>query len=268
MLNKLLIGGVLSCASIVNAEFFNFPEESTLSKVQQRTLKALFITTATGGIKTLITSFDAEILTHITKNYLKNSDSQSLVDVILHYLLNTDRKEKDLNEILGNQSSIDISLINADNVYKDAIKRENDGLFNGIIRETLSIFKTYILLDTVSDKKQLNEAFNVLWDTISANKAILKLDEDSIQSLTERYPDLKIASLIEKLNNSNGKTICEKIANLLASTIEEKIEETIESHCCGWFQTTFGIVQNAVKTIIPYIPEVLKLTITIITLVK
>ena len=268
MLNKLLFSGALSCASVLNADFFEFPENSKLSKDQQLTLKVLFVKSAVEGVKTLATSFKTGTLTDIVKDYLKVSNSQNLYDIILPYLLNTDRKAKDLSAILDYNSSIDNNLVNAEELYAEAIAGEEDGLFNGIIRETLKTFKKFILLDSENDLDQSEEAFNVLWNTISYNETVLEFNEEFLNKISALYPDLKIPSLLESLNGLKGKNICEKIANLLASTLGEKIDEAVESHCCGCFQTTFGIAKDVVKTVIPYVPEILKLVITIITIVK
>ena len=268
MLNKLLFGGALSCASVLNADFFEFPQESKLSKDQQLTLKVLFVKSAVEGVKTLTTAFETGTLTDIVKDYIKSSNSASLYDIILPYLLNTDRKSKDLNAILTYNTSIDNNLINAEALYSEAIEGEEDGLFNGIIRETLKAFKKYILLDTENDLEQSEEAFNVVWNAISSNEAVLEFNEEFLNKISSIFPDLKVSRLLESLNVLNGRNLCEKIANLLASTLEEKIDEAVQSHCCGCFQTTFGFAKDVVKTVIPYVPEILKLIITIITIVK
>lgn len=265
ILNKLLFGGALSCASVLNAELFQFPENSTLSTDQQLALKALFIKSSVDGIKTLATSFKKGTLADIVKDYLK--ESKSLHDIILPYLLNTQHKNYDLKAVLEyNNAAIDNNLVNADKFYLEAITGENDGLFNGVIRETLKMFKKFILIDKIDDTAQLTEAFDVLWNAVSSNEAVLEFNEELLNKISELYPDLKISSLLESLNNIPGRNICEKIANLLASSLEEKIDEAVSSHCCGCFQTTFGIAKDIAKTIIPYIPEILKLVITIITI--
>lgn len=266
ILNNLLFGGALACASVLNAELFQFPENSTLSKDQQLTLKVLFVKSSVEGIKTLATSFEKGTLTDIVKDYLKQS--KSLHDIILPYLLNNEHKSNDLKAVLEYNAAIDNNLVNADKIYLDAIEGANDGLFNGIIRETLKTFKKFILVDNKDDSHQLTEAFDVLWEAVTSNEAMLEFNEEFLNRISALYPDLKIASLLESLNNANGRNICEKIANLLASSLEEKIDDAVSSHCCGCFQTTFGIAKDIAKTIIPYIPEILKLVITIITVVS
>lgn len=265
ILNKLLFGGALSCASVLNAELFQFQENSSLSKDQQLTLKVLFVKSSVEGIKTLATSFGKGTLADIVKDYLKGSET--LYDIILPYLLNNDHKSNDLKAILEYNTS-DNNLANGEELYLEAIAGENDGLFNGVIRETLKTFKKFILSDATDDTAQLTEAFDVLWKTVSSNEVVLDLNEEFLSKISTLYPNLKISSLIESLNNTNGRNICEKIANLLASNLEEKIDDAVSAHCCGCFQTTFGIAKDITKTVIPYIPEILKLVITIITIVS
>lgn len=264
--NKLLFGGALSCASVLNADLFEFPEKSTLSKDQQLTLKVLFVKTSVEGIKTLSTSFQTGTLTDIVKDYLKQSNN--LYDIILPYLLNVEHKANDLKAVLDYNTAVDNNLANADKVYLAAINGEEDGLFNGIIRETLKTFKKFILVDEEDDTAQLTEAFEVLWKAVSSNETILEFNEEFLNKISALYPDLKIKSLLESLNNVSGKNICEKIANLLASSLEEKIDDAVSSHCCGCFQTTYGIAKDVAKTIFPFIPEIINLVLTIITVVK
>ena len=264
--NKLLFGGALSCASVLNADIFEFPEYSTLSKDQQLTLKVLFVKTSVEGIKTLSTSFQTGTLADIVKDYLKQSNS--LYDIILPYLLNVEHKANDLKAVLDYNTAVDNNLANADKVYLDAIAGEGDGLFNGIIRETLKTFKEFILVDEEDDTAQLMEAFEVLWKAVSSNETFLEFNEEFLNKISALYPDLKIKSLLESLNNVSGKNICEKIANLLASSLEEKIDDAVSSHCCGCFQTTYGIAKDVAKTIFPFIPEIINLVLTIITVVK
>lgn len=123
-------------------------------------------------------------------------------------------------------------------------------------------------MDEEDDTVQLSEAFEVLWNAVASNETILEFNEEFLNKISALYPDLKIKSLLESLNNVSGKNICEKIANLLASSLEEKIDDAVSSHCCGCFQTTYGIAKDVAKTIFPFITEIINLVLTIITVVK
>lgn len=261
-INKIILGCGICCAPIVNADFFTFPKDSTLNETQQRCLKALFITSTTSGTKNLEAEFLQKDFAEHVKSWVK--DGKDLSDLVQRLLLNGSRKEQDLKIILD--ASAD-NLTNTDDAYMAAIQDTNDGLFNGIIRETLKMFKNYIVDDT-DDTGQLQEAFDVVWNgVVNANTSPQDF-KDFLNKILEIHPSSKIAEFATAVMDAPGPNLCAKIANYLGETFTEKVDEVIQSKCCACATSTYKAVTGAIGAILPYISEITKLIIVIVGIVQ
>lgn len=276
-LNKILFGGILFCSSILKADFFEFPQESTLSEEQQNVIKKLFLVNLKDGICSLA---DPNILASIIKAH-KNNKTQTLHNIILDYLIKPEHKSGNFYAIIKNTEDIFKETL------QNTINESKDGLFNCIIIKTLSEFKSTITPRNTICKK-LHESSDVLWNAVASKKSI-NLDMDTLNKILELYPDLNFEELIQELPESlpienllnnfpikkllqnPNKSFCEKIADILASVLEQKIDEGIEQSCCsccsGCCITTLGFAKDIALAIIPYIPAILQVTLAIITAV-
>lgn len=257
--------------SIANAGFFEFKEDSKLSTVQKNMLKVLFVDKAVQGITSMVSTFQTTVLEDIVAEYkdaLLKGNSKTLEDIILDYLLSTSRKKKDLRAILKYDTALSEDVKNADKIFEAAITGEKDGLFNGIIRETIKAFKKCIAEDEVDDKEQLTEAYNVLWDTVVSAWAT-DFSEEIWDDIIEQYPDSKLSGLLDNLRAADGKNACQKIASLLGSVIQKEIEKATEGCCCACCgpccKKTMEITAQSAKVIIDLLPTILKLVVTVMS---
>ena len=278
MLKKLLFGGILFCASILKADFFEFPQDSTLSEDQQKEIKKFFLLYFNEGFCSLT---DPNFLASIIKTY-KDNKMQTLYNIVLDYLIKPLHKDSNFYIILKNN---DVAFTKKS--LQDLIYENNDSIFNCIIIKTLKTFKCSIKQKNMICKK-LNESFDVLWNAVSSKKSI-DLDMNMLNEILKLYPDLNLEDLIQRLPESlpiedllknfpiktllqnPNKSFCEKIADILASILEQKIDEKVDQNCCsgclGCCITTLSFAKDIALAIIPYIPAILKITLAIITAV-
>lgn len=265
-INKMLIGGTLLSAAISQADLFVFKPNSTLDKTQQLSLKVLFFKSAVDSIKNLDTALQSGMLQTMVSQYL--GTSTPLSDIVMNRFLNQDRKESDLNAVLVYNEALEKYTTDpdkADQDYLDALSSEDDALFNSVIRETLKSFKSCISKDEIGDDTQLREAFDVLWNTITDGEVTFDLDEETIDRLSDKLPNIDLRALISEISGIQGRNICEKIAKFFATHVQTLIDSTVESSCCcGCCK---GCWANT-KTVLPYIAELAKSIIVIINLLK
>ena len=270
LLTKCLLGGTLVATSIANAGFFEFKEDSKLSTLQKNMLKVLFVDKCVNGISSMVSTFQTTVLKDIVVEYkdaVLAGGSKSLEDIILSYLLSTSRKKKDLKAILRYDTALSEDLKNAETILQEAITGDRDGLFNGIIRETLKAYKKCIATDDIDDKEQLTEAYNVLWDTVVSAWAT-DFSDEFWDDIVEQYPESKLGSLLTSLRAADGKNACQKIASLLGKIIEDEIEKSTSCccECCGpCCKKTLEITAQSAKVIIDILPTVVKLVVAIMT---
>ena len=256
--------------SIANAGFFEFKEDSKLSALQKNMLKVLFVDKSVQGISSMVSTFQTTVLKDIVVEYkdaVLAGESKKLEDIILSYLLSTSRKKKDLKAILKYDTALSEDLKNADTIFQEAIMGDKDGLFNGIIRETLRSYKKCIDADEIDDKEQLTEAYEVLWDTVVSAWST-DFTGDFWDDIVEQYPNAKLGALLTSLRAADGKNACQKIASLLGKIIEEEIEKTTACccDCCGpCCKKTLEITAQSAKVIIDILPTVIKLVVAIMT---
>ncbi len=272
ILTKCLLGAALVGTSIANAGFFEYKEDSKLSKMQQNTLKIFFVEKSVQGISSLVSTFETGILKDIVQKYkeaLLKGDASSWDDIIASYLLEPSRKEKDLKAILRYSADLTSGFEDAEKIFQDAITKENDGFFNGIIRETLKSYKKCLTDDEIGDEEQLTEAYEVLWDTV-VSAWNCDFSSDIWDKIAERYPEAKLGNLLTLLREADGRNTCEKIAYLLGSAIDAQMEKA--NGCCGGCgpccKKTYDITRKAVADIIQVLPTIVQLVVTIISAVK
>ena len=269
-LTKCLLGATLLATSFANAGFFEFKEDSKLSTLQKNMLKVLFVDKAVQGISGMVSTFQTNVLKDIVVEYndaLLARESKSLENIILSYLLETSRKKKDLRAILKYDTALAEDLKNADTIFSEAINGDKDGLFNGIIRETLKAYKKCIETDDVDDKEQLTEAYDVLWDTVVSAWSC-DFSGEFWDDIVEQYPDAKLGGLLASLRAADGKNACEKIASLLGKIIEEEIEKSTACccACCGpCCKKTLEITAKSMKVIIDILPTIVQLVVAVMT---
>ena len=270
LLIKCLLGGALVATTIAHAGFFEFKEDSKLSTLQKNMLKVLFVDKCVNGISSMVSTFQTTVLKDIVVEYkdaVLAGGSKSLEDIILSYLLSTSRKKKDLKAILRYDTALSEDLKNAETILQEAITGDRDGLFNGIIRETLKAYKKCIATDDIDDKEQLTEAYNVLWDTVVSAWAT-DFSDEFWDDIVEQYPESKLGSLLTSLRAADGKNACQKIASLLGKIIEDEIEKSTSCccECCGpCCKKTLEITAQSAKVIIDILPTVVKLVVAIMT---
>ena len=275
---KLLFGGILFCFSFLKADFFEFPQESTLSEEQQNEIKKLFLVNLKEGICSLA---EANTLASVIKAY-KNNKTQTLYNIVLDYLIKPSHKDSNFYTMLKCNNDI-----YTEGTLHDIIKESKDGLFNCIIIKTLRTFKSTITKKNMIGKK-LHESFDVLWNAVSSKKSI-DLDTNTLNKILELYPDLNLEDFIQTLPEylpiedllknfpiktllqKSDKSFCEKIADILTSILKQKIDEGVDQRCCsgcfGCCITTLGFAKDIALAIIPYIPAILQVTLAIITAV-
>lgn len=270
-LKKCILGTTLAATSVAYAGFFEFKEDSKLAPIQQNTLKVLFVDKAVRSISSMVSSFETGgVLTDIILEYkdaLLGGEDTSLEDIILPYLLETSRQEKDRNAILEYNANLADDIKNAEKVFKEAITGEKDGLFNGIIRETLKAYKRCIAVDDIDDKEQLTEAYDVLWDTV-VSAWTCDFKGEFWDDLVDQYPEAKLGGLLAKLREADGKNACQKIASVLGNVIKEELEKSADCCCEGCkpcCKKTLEITSEAAKTIIKLLPTITQLVIAIMT---
>lgn len=271
ILKQCLWGTTLAATSVAYAGFFEFKEDSKLAPIQQNTLKVLFVDKAVRGISSMVSSFEtggvlADIILEYKDALLSGKDT-SLEDIILPYLFETSRKKRDLKAILKYDADLADDIKNAETVFQEAITGDKDGLFNGIIRETLKAYKKCITVDDVDDKEQLTEAYNVLWDTV-VNAWTCDFSGEFWDELVCQYPEAKLGSLLAKLREADGKNACQKIASVLGNVIKEELEKSADCCCEGCkpcCQKTLEITAEATKTIIKLLPTITQLVVAIMT---
>ena len=266
ILNKMLIGGTLLSAAVSQADLFVFESDSTLNETQQLSLKVLFFKSAVDSIKNLDTALQSGMLQTMISQYI--GTSKPLSDIVMSYFLNQDRKERDLNAVLTYNEAVEKYTTDPDKAnqaYQDALSSKDDALFNSVIRETLKSFKSCISLDEISDDTQLKEAFNVLWKAITDGEVTFDLDEETINHLSEKLPNIDIRALISEISDIQGKNICEKIAKYFAAHVHALIDNTVEASCCC---ACFKECWTDTKAILPYIANLAKSIIVIINLLK
>ena len=256
--------------TIANAGFFEFQKDSKLSTLQKNMLKVLFVDKAVQGISSMVSTFQTTVLKDIVVEYkdaLLAGGSTTLEDIILSYLLETSRKKKDLRAILKYDTALAEDLKNADSILQEAITGEKDGLFNGIIRETLKAYKKCIATDEIDDKEQLTEAFEVLWDTVVSTWTT-DFSEEFWDDIIDQYPNAKLKTLLNSLRAADGKNACQKIANLLGKIIEAEIEKSMDCccDCCGpCCKKTMEITEKSAKVIIDILPTIVQVVVAIMT---
>lgn len=263
-ISKIVIGGFLTSMPLSQADLFVFPELSTLTPLQQTSLKVLCIKSGVDGVKTLFNEFQKDTLKKAVNLWMKSSFSLS--QVFMTYLFNESRKENDWEAVLAYNDAVEQKLPNPEKIYKEALKSENDGLFNGIIRETLKSFKQCILLDSIEDSAQLEEAFNVLWNCLTDANGTFDVDPETVEKVKSQFPDFDIAGTFKSVSEASGKNLCEKIANFLETAIKNAIQQgTQDGNCCC---ECLGKTCNCIKASLPYVAEVGKITIAIIAALK
>ena len=271
ILKQCLWGTTLAATSVAYAGFFEFKEDSKLAPIQQNTLKVLFVDKAVRGISSMVSSFETGgVLADIILEYkdARSSDEDaSLEDIILPYLLETSRKNKDLEAILKYDANLADDIKNAEKVFQEAITGNKDGLFNGIIRETLKAYKKCIKVDGVDDKEQLTEAYAVLWDTV-VNAWTCDFSGEFWDNLVDQYPEAKLGGLLTKLREADGKNACQKIASVLGNVIKEELEKSADcccESCKPCCKKTLEITTEATKIIIKLLPTITQLVVAIMT---
>ena len=220
---KVLLAGAL-CASVssVRADWITFPTPSTFSATEQKMLKATFL-------QSLVQKFFylPQILSEMSKD--KKIDLSS--DSISSCLLCKDRKQEDREEIISLMGSniIQSSFKKTDSVKKvcsQSAADSNDGIVNSVIRDTLKTYAATISME------QLEEAFEVLWSSVTSPFDLSTITDDIIEPFLEDYPDIK--THLQGIASAPGNNLCEKLAYYLANSFCNYIEELMEeSACCA-----------------------------------
>jgi hypothetical protein len=252
--NVLFCGTMLGALSKVHAGWFTFPEPSSLSIEQQRALTCTymrhFISKFSGFSQALTGSLLGQFQAQCGQNV-------TLGDVFYRYLLHKERKQENLEDILSAANTdIVMLLFRASNVRTGNLQtaaRLSDGLVNVAICETVKSFTAIWL------PEQLEEAFEVLWNSLAEPNEWTSIPDDVIAEVLSEYPSIE--HHCRNLALAKGDNLCEKVANYLAILLTSHINEQIENNCCCLcIKTCYSISTDFIIPVAMGILKVIELT--------
>ncbi|MDR2396683.1 MAG: hypothetical protein LBD69_02430 [Puniceicoccales bacterium] len=254
--NVLFCVTMLGALSRVHAGWFTFPEPSSLSMEQQRVLMRTYI-------RHFISKF-SDFSQALTGNLLGQLQAQcgqsiTLGDVFYRYLLHKERKQENWENVLSAANTdIVMLLFREPNVRTNdlqAVTQLNDGLVNVAICKTVKSFAA------IWSQEQLEEAFEVLWNSLAEPNEWIFIPDDVIAGVLNEYPDIE--HHCRNLALAKGDNLCEKVANYLAILLTSYINEQIENNCCCLcMKTCWSISRDFIIPVAMGILKVIELTAT------
>ncbi|MDR2768989.1 MAG: hypothetical protein LBB19_00300 [Puniceicoccales bacterium] len=138
----------------------------------------------------------------------------TLGDVLYGCLLHRERKQENLEDVLS-AANADIVMLRfrAPNVSVSGLQAaipSNDGLVNVAICKTVKSFAA------IGSQEQLEEAFEVLWNSLAEPNKWISIPDDVIAGALNEYPDIE--HHCRNLALAKGDNLCEKVLKVIELT--------------------------------------------------
>lgn len=247
------------CTALVRGDLFNFPEGSLLNQQQQEDVRKVFMDTMLDASRAFIAYLQDPTFNKMIKTSLGNSEV--LKTMLLERFFKHSKKKDDKKVIVDL-----LGVISQREDFSTIVGDRNDGLFNGIIRETIREFAGKCL--SVEDNKEevLKEVFKVLWEGVTNKELICNVDVNFINAVRETIGGVgfgMVSSAYEIFNSTPGD-FCDKIATVVSNVLCLEFDSAVESNCCcGCLQTTWSITKKAFKKVLPVLPTLIQVALLI-----
>jgi len=247
------------CTTLVRGDLFNFPERSLLNEQQQEDIRKIFMDTMLDASRAFIVYLQNPEFNKMIKTSLGNSEV--LKTMLLERFFKHSKKKDDkkvLEDLIG--------MITQKEDFSTIVGDRNDGLFNGIIRETIREFAGKYLSEVDNKEEILKEIFKVLWEGITNKELICNVDINFINAVRETIGGVgfEMVSSVYEIFNSTSGDFCDKIATVVSNVLCSEFDSVIESNCCcGCLQTTWSITKKAFKKVLPVLPTLIQVALLI-----
>ncbi|MDR2396682.1 MAG: hypothetical protein LBD69_02425 [Puniceicoccales bacterium] len=205
--HTLFFGIMFGLFPKVHAGWFTFPEELSLTKEQQRTLKGVFFSSLAGKLH----AFSEELNGHTLQQLQAQSPDLTLDEILYRHLWCWDRKQIDLDSIF----SAEVYNSDAEVDGLQAFVQPGDGLINGVIRETLKRFvKAW-------SQEQMEEVFEVFYTHVTEFNDWMSISEDEVitdVALWGHHADLH--THFHRFKQAEGDHLCLKLAHYLTNGLK------------------------------------------------
>ncbi len=255
---KFIVLGSMLYASLLRADLFNFRHDSLLNEEQQVAIKTIFMEKMLEGGVAFVEYLKDSSYNTIIKAFLNNQEE--LKKVLLGRIFVKEGKQSDKryikNFILDTTKEEDFLFILKENM--------TDGLFNGIIRETIRVFIADHMGAYENKGEIIEEVFNVLWKGITNKSLMCSIDYSFVNSIYKECGYKLESSIICQTINVFQVTqgcFCDKVATALAHLLYVEYNSVVEniSSCCACLRTTGTIF----KKIFPVLSTVVEVALNI-----
>ncbi|MDR0755869.1 MAG: hypothetical protein LBE99_03080 [Puniceicoccales bacterium] len=251
---------ILFCATIFgalpksHAGWFAFHETSLLSPSQQIDLQHAFV-------RTLVTKcfyFASQLKDDLLRQLLSQATrGVPLGNAIYGLLLCEGHRQADLDDIFSTINADVVQLnfqrLHTKNNCLQSLTSEDDGLFNAAIRETVRTFVGSW------QPEQLEEGFNVVWESLIGACDLTSIPEETITNLSDKYENIR--THFDGLIQAEGNNVCEKFAHYLASALMQNISEQTDVGCCGGcLKTCFKVSTEYIVPLCHVIVKIIEIT--------
>lgn len=247
----LCLGAAVGSFQNAKADWFVFPENSSLTEAEQMALKSSFGDTLEANFFYLGKQLTGNLISTMVKEWQKarlTNSEITLGKIIYAYLLDPTRYEQDKKKAL----SINTGLLDLKNLCNLALNQDGDGLINECIRETV---QKYV---GIWSSKKCREAFDVLWESLTESCDLSAVGVDVSKRFLKKYPNLE--NYFEKIQEADGENICEKIANCLGDLFLIEINRMAEECCnsCSCLKETLRFTQTYVEPLLSTVLAIIK----------
>ena len=248
------------CTPCAKGDLFNFPKESLLNEQQQEAVRSFFMDVMLDASRSFIAYLQDPVFYKDIKTSLNNPSA--LKTILLERFFKYSRKDEDRKLV----AKFARFAKNEEN-FLFVVHNGNDGLFNGIIRESIRRFAVKYL-DRSNDKKAIiKEIFKVLWKGITNEKLTCSIDVSFINAISETIgggvsPDV-IGSVYDTFHSVPGD-FCDKIATIVANFLCTEFNNAVDENCCcTCLKSTFGITKKGFKKGLPILPTLIQIALII-----
>jgi hypothetical protein len=202
----------------VQADWFTFPEKSSFTKEQQRTLKGTFFSSLAGKLHI----FAEELNGYSLQQLQAQAPDLTLDEILYRYLWCWDRKQIDLDSIF----SAEVYTSDAEVDGLRAFVQPGDGLINGVIRETLKKFTK------AWSQERIEEVFEILYTHVTEFDDWMSISEDEVitdVALWGHHADLH--THFRRFKQAEGDHLCLKLAHYLTNELKlhDKVDKPYRS---------------------------------------